>query len=352
MQDIGTSNRLRALSPRERDCLRLIAAGHTFSDVAADLGIARSTLDKHLASARHKLEARTTVQAVLRFEAETEAVVDTDEAMWTELTDSSETAIALVERLKSTRSFSAAWTALHASTADFGVVAINFGIVADPSGVISDRTYMFRSSAPAEMTNLYVAIGGHRVDPIPRIAVRDKRPFVHIVSETARGLFADEMPPGLSDFLECLFDNKLDRQAFAPGSDPLTGATYGLNFIVGGIDPTAFRRTVPGQLPTLRRFAQLFWHYVQTHGLLRDFVGLNHRESEALRLVARGFRTAEVGDHMNVSNRSAETYLAGARRKLKATTNAEAIYRGMVYRVFNDETASRGAIVRRATGGL
>jgi hypothetical protein len=37
---------------------------------------------------------------------------------------------------------------------------------------------------------------------------------------------------------------------------------------------------------------------------------------------------------MNVSRRAAEKSLSGASRKLKARTNAEAVYRGTVYRVF------------------
>lgn len=55
-----------ALSPRERDCLRLIADGLKQDAVADRLGLAISTVELHLRNARRKMKARTLAQTVAR----------------------------------------------------------------------------------------------------------------------------------------------------------------------------------------------------------------------------------------------------------------------------------------------
>lgn len=60
-----------ALSPRERDCLRLIGRGYRGSEVAAELKISKSTVATHLAHARTKLDGmstRTAGRAIVVFE--------------------------------------------------------------------------------------------------------------------------------------------------------------------------------------------------------------------------------------------------------------------------------------------
>ncbi len=69
--------------------------------------------------------------------------------------------------------------------------------------------------------------------------------------------------------------------------------------------------------------------------MLRYLPGLTRRQIEALTLAARGFSVAEIAEHMGVSLRSAEKTLAAARDKLGARTTAAAVYRAMVYRVFD-----------------
>lgn len=54
----------RPLSPRERQCLTLVAQGRRLKEVAAALGIAVKTVDNLLANAREKLGAVTTEQAI------------------------------------------------------------------------------------------------------------------------------------------------------------------------------------------------------------------------------------------------------------------------------------------------
>ncbi|GAB3130032.1 response regulator transcription factor [Novispirillum itersonii] len=52
------------LSPRERQCLTLLAKGKRLKGIAEDLGITVKTVDKQVLSARDKLGAATTEQAI------------------------------------------------------------------------------------------------------------------------------------------------------------------------------------------------------------------------------------------------------------------------------------------------
>lgn len=55
------------LTPRERQVLRLVAAGHTDSSVARQLGISRRTVGKHLEHTYRKLGATGRVDALCRW---------------------------------------------------------------------------------------------------------------------------------------------------------------------------------------------------------------------------------------------------------------------------------------------
>lgn len=53
-------------SPRERDCLALVAQGHRTARIAHRLGLAEVTVRLHLTQARRKLKAKTLPEAVLK----------------------------------------------------------------------------------------------------------------------------------------------------------------------------------------------------------------------------------------------------------------------------------------------
>src|SRR3954451_4987327 len=55
---------VRVLTRRERDVLTLLARGKRAEEAAADLGVARNTIQNHLRSARAKLGARTRGHAI------------------------------------------------------------------------------------------------------------------------------------------------------------------------------------------------------------------------------------------------------------------------------------------------
>jgi DNA-binding NarL/FixJ family response regulator len=52
----GASGRVNPLTPRERQVLRLVAAGHTNKAIAAELSLSEKTVDRHVSNMLNKLD--------------------------------------------------------------------------------------------------------------------------------------------------------------------------------------------------------------------------------------------------------------------------------------------------------
>lgn len=53
------------LSPRERECLKWVAAGKSDMDIGTILGISEKTVNTHIERAKHKMHAQTRAQAIV-----------------------------------------------------------------------------------------------------------------------------------------------------------------------------------------------------------------------------------------------------------------------------------------------
>jgi DNA-binding CsgD family transcriptional regulator len=62
-RDAALLERLKSLSARERDCLRLILENHTSKEVGRRLGISHTSVDTHVRRARAKLGLRDRYEA-------------------------------------------------------------------------------------------------------------------------------------------------------------------------------------------------------------------------------------------------------------------------------------------------
>jgi DNA-binding CsgD family transcriptional regulator len=79
----GRGEGLRQLSPKERECLRLVLENRSSKQIARELGIAQTSVDTHIARARAKLGARDRHEAARRLAASEQATA------WTGRTEAS-----------------------------------------------------------------------------------------------------------------------------------------------------------------------------------------------------------------------------------------------------------------------
>ena len=319
-----------ALSRRERDCLTHLELGLSSSETAAALGVSRSTLNAHLASARQKLGARNTSQALLIFaklragDRQSRIRLDCEASL-------TESQISLVDRLSQCDSFIDAWLALHDYTAAFGIRAISFWIVADPCLVIDDGTGAMWSSLPEENLRLYREMGGMTADPLGPQIVRATVPFNIDPERFHRRL--DGMPVSVRRMATAMVEAHMNRVMSVNYRDPATGAATGCVFTFDYVrDYHEFERLVAATGEELTRTTALFWDHVQRAKLLAEAPGLSRRQRETLVLLARGYSLTQAAGELHVSVRAAEKLAAAARSKLGARTSAQAVYRAMVYR--------------------
>lgn len=318
-----------ALTRREHDCLRHLGIGLTTVETAAALGISRSTLNAHLMSARRKLGVRNTAQALL-------AIVNEEGGRrpparrepWS-IGPRLELHHQLADQLSRCDTFAGAWRCLHEHVAMFGITAINFGVIADPMGTLDDRSYSFWSSLPEELMRLYYEMGGAPADPVAKYVARGTAP---LISDPEYAIGLEDMPPAVRAMATALMDTHLNRQLCIPHRDPATGAATCLSFAFEVRHRGEFESMIAARSLDLTEITRIFWDCVQDARLLAEARGLTVRQREALALLARGFTLDEAADWMHVSLRSVEKCLAGARAKLGTRTNAQSVYRAIVYR--------------------
>ena len=316
------------LTARERDCLRLLGRGLSTTEVAADLGIKKSTLESHLASARRKLGVTTTRQAVAATIMSVSDVVDRQEQL--DRVREVDHASDFLDVLESASTLDDAWAMLCRHVRSFGVGAVNFGLVADPLCNATRQNSYFRSSLPQEVVELYEGCGGVVTDPNIRRYATTSVPFL-VTSRMLQSQFAD-MPPAVRALATSLLDQRMATSLCVPLRDEATGAVQGTAFVFEEREATMTDAAMRSIGRHLESASIQFATVIRSRRFLAASTGMHEREVESLRLLVRGFSTAQAADRLGVSLRGYEKMLAAVRSKLGARTNAQAVYRATVYR--------------------
>jgi DNA-binding CsgD family transcriptional regulator len=318
---------LSLLSPRERDVLRLLRTGLLTSQVASNLGISVSTLNKHLASTRRKLGVKRTAHALL---LDREPHSSSPQADDVEV--SSSTLCKFASDLETCRTFDEAWDILRNHADRLGVIVHACGVSAEPPGMVTNGARAIRTTWPDEIDAMYYAMGGEQADPLIAHGIRQTDGFV-VDSERVLMAFRSEAPMAVRKLGEALLDTNLRFQFHQPLRDSLTRAPLLTMFAIPTHAINDFRRDATRVREALRLMAATFWDFVQRRRLMAESIsGLSRRQSEVLNFAARGFTVAETAEHMGVSVRAAEKTLAAARKRLSAPTTSAAVYRALVYR--------------------
>ena len=322
------------LTPRERDCLRLLAEGRETKQLASELGLSDSTVNKHLASARKKLGVNKTAQALLIFETNREiARHSCSSILLPEENDfrMSETMCDFANKLQSCKTFDDSWRALEAHVERLGAEFMNFAVVAEPPGLLTNGARILRSSLDPEIQDLYKGCGGAATDPT----------VLHIAKSTHEQIFdleyivhihATHAPPRIKEMAYAALEGLSRFLICKPERDVATGAPYSTAFGLHTSVALDCKRHSSEVTADLRATTRLFWDHLLSINQLHHFAGLSLHQRNVLTLAARGFSAHESADHMGVSIRSIEKTLTGARKKLGARTTAAAMYRAMVYR--------------------
>jgi DNA-binding CsgD family transcriptional regulator len=207
-------------------------------------------------------------------------------------------------------------------------------VIADPTGHIACDNYSVWMSMPEEMVRLYFDMGGAMSDPVAHYIAHGTRPLIvdpeYVLEQIPRSL-----PERVYKLASALMDTRLNRQLAIPYKDPLTGAPTAMVYRFDLHHRPEFEGAVVASSEELAQASALFWDHIQGAGFLSGVPGLSPREKESLRLLARGFNLAEAAEHIGVSLRSVEKFLAGARAKLHTRTNTQSLYRAMVYRALD-----------------
>ena len=323
----------RLLTPRERDCLRLLRKGLLTPQVASSLGITDATLNKHLASARRKLGVSRTMHALLLCTSDDEAAGSPSRSAIGAIPDSSPAVREFADAVETCATVQDAWDMLRNFVARLGVTYVATGVIAEPPGQLTNGARGIAMSGPAPVVKMYRDRGGGNADPVNHfIATQMKSALAD--NERLVKAIADQVPKPVAAFGHALLDENMRFALHHVERDRLTGAPLVNGFIVEPRAAADLRRNSRGNpRQTLQAISKVFWDVVQDKRLLCPIADLSHRQVEALTLSAGGFTIEESAERMNISRRSAERTLAGARKKLGARTTPAAIYRAMVYRV-------------------
>jgi DNA-binding CsgD family transcriptional regulator len=315
---------LSLLSARERDVLRLLRTGMLTPQIASNLAISVSTLNKHLASTRRKLGVKRTAHALLlggesRPSPSYAAAVDLSSCDFANV-------------LETCRTFDEAWDVLRNYADRLGVTTHSCGLIAEPPGLVTNGARAIKIHWPHQIKELWSGMGGEKADPTVPLASRSTGGFVVNNAQIIRNL-RNRAPRPVLELGEALIDNDFIYVLHQPIRDSLTQAPLMMTFDIPRHAIDDFRRDKNRFRETLRIMAATFWEFVQTRRLMAASIcGLSRRQREVLTLAARGFTVAETAEHMGVSVRSAEKTLAAARKQVGARTTSAAVYRALVYR--------------------
>lgn len=318
---------LSLLSARERDVLRLLRSGMLTPQVASNLGISVSTLNKHLASTRRKLGVKRTAHALL-LGGENRSPPPYADAVGL----SSSALCDFANALETCRTFDEAWDVLRNYADRLGVTTHSCGLIAEPPGIVTNGVRAIKIHWPHQIKEMWSGMGGEKADPTVPLASRCMGGFVVNNEQIIRSL-RNIAPRPVLELGEALIDNNLRFVLHQPKRDTLTQAPLMMTFDIPRHAINDLRRDTSHIRETLRIMAATFWEFVQTQRLMAASIcGLSRRQREVLTLAARGFTVAETAEHMGVSVRSAEKTLAAARKQVGARTTSAAVYRALVYR--------------------
>jgi LuxR family quorum sensing-dependent transcriptional regulator len=222
-------------------------------------------------------------------------------------------ALDFIEGLEAHRSVPATMDALEAAFARFGFEHIIVTGLPNPDQRFSQMVLAKRW--PAEWFKLYTEKNYDRVDPVVRKCRQSVNPF-----EWSEAPYDPELEPGAVEVMRRAADFRMSRGFVVP-IHGLTGYEAGVS--LGGVHLDLNARSKPA----LHLMAM--YGFERIRRLLRpephSSVRLTPREREAIAWASQGKSAWEIGEILNITQRTAEEHLATAARKLGAVNRTHAV---------------------------
>jgi LuxR family quorum sensing-dependent transcriptional regulator len=232
-------------------------------------------------------------------------------------------ALDFIEGLEAHRSVPASMDALEAAFARFGFEHIIVTGLPNPDQRFSQMVLAKRW--PAEWFKLYTEKNYDRVDPVVRKCRQSVNPF-----EWSEAPYDPELEPGAVEVMRRAADFRMSRGFVVP-IHGLTGYEAGVS--LGGVHLDLNARSKPA----LHLMAM--YGFERIRRLLRpephSSARLTPREREAIAWASQGKSAWEIGEILNITQRTAEEHLATAARKLGAVNRTHAVAIAIRLKIIN-----------------
>lgn len=205
-----------------------------------------------------------------------------------------------------------------------------YGFTARPQN-IRRADGVLRLALSEELQALYFSNGGMMTDPVANTLGLINRPFIMDLEALGR----DESIPELYRRHPLRFgfmDSGMRQSWSVPFFDLASPGLGAISVFPIPGEPFDASRLAASRLQAV---VNVFHQAAKANKSLPKHFGLTPRERDALAFMARGLTAQDLSEQWKVSRRSVEMSLARARKKLKARTTAEALYKAVVYGLFD-----------------
>ena len=203
-------------------------------------------------------------------------------------------------------------------------------VLADDHAVVRQGIRQFLESS-GQITVVAEAVDGLEAMRL----IREHRPAVAILDiqmphqsgiETTRTIRAEQLPVGVL-ILTAFDDEPYIRAVLEAGANGYVLKTAEAQEIVEAVQAVSEGQSALDPVIARKLMAQFAHPSPQTEAAPQE--PLTDRETEVLRLAAKGFTNKAIGAQLSISDRTVQGHLAKIYDKLHATSRTEAVMRGV-----------------------
>lgn len=180
------------------------------------------------------------------------------------------------------------------------------------------------TTMPDTVTRHYWGSGGTNTDPVVEVVPK-------ILAPMAMDLVGVHSDKNLiyynNPYLGAIIENGWENMMIYPIIPDDGTSGYSALTLLGAPD-----RPVYGDQFYLD-LGRRFHHIIKKHGLLSTYFHITAKEREVLEYMATGKTTSDIANQLGLKQRAIELRLQNARKKLRARTTTEAVYKAAEYSI-------------------